>query len=191
MSGKAASINNLVGIEPAVVLSHGPTKILLDKYLWHSPEAGIVASYTPKERDVTDHFGIFRGVDQIESFAQATTVSCGAFFERRKLGCTFEELKQIFDPIFFGIGSVRFHSYLETGDTFISIGQITFYKFRQVVCSGRIYKAPEGLDLDTYFSGFNEQRLLAYDISNDFILVAEIEDVAGRAIKKQDHRTES
>lgn len=191
MSDKTAAIDNLVGIEPAVVLSHGPTKILLDKYLWHSPDAGIVASYTPKEKDVRDHFDIFRGVDQIEAFAQATTVSCGAFFERRKLGCTFEELKLIFDPIFFGIGQVRFHRYLEKGETFISIGQITFYKFRQVVCSGRIYKAPEGLDLDAYFSDFNEQRLLTYDISNDFILVAEIEDVAGRAIKKQDHRTES
>jgi len=184
MSDKTAAINNLVGIAPAVVLSHGPTKILLDKYLWHSPEAGIVACYTPKERDVKDHFGVFRGVDQIEAFAQATIVSCGAFFERRKLGCTFEELKGIFDPIFFGIGPVRFHSYLETGDTFISIGQITFYKFRQVICNGRIYKTPKGLDLDAYFSGFNEERLLAYDLSNDFILVAELEDITGRALKK-------
>jgi hypothetical protein len=181
-------MDNLVGTEPAVVLSHGPTKILLDKYLWHSPDAGIVASYTPKKRDVKDHFGIFRGVDQIEAFAQATIVSCGAFFERKKLGCTFEELKGIFDPIFLGIGSVTFHGYLETGDTFISIGQIAFYKFRQVVCNGRIYKAPKGLDLDAYFSAFNEERLLAYDISNDFILVAEIENAAGRAIKKSIHR---
>jgi len=184
MSDKTTAIHNLVGIEPAVVLSHGPTKILLDKYLWHSPDVGIIASYTPKERDVKDHFGIFRGVDQIEAFAQATIVSCGAFFEREKLGCTFEELKGIFDPIFLGIGPVRFHSYLETGDTFISIGQITFYKFRQVVCNGRIYKAPKGLDLDAYFSAFNKERLLAYDVSDDFILVAEIEDAAGRAIKK-------
>jgi hypothetical protein len=178
-------MDNLVGTEPAVVLSHGPTKILLDKYLWHSPDAGIVASYTPNERDVADHFGIFRGVDQIEAFAQATIVSCVAFFERKKLGCSYEQLKQIFAPIFLGIGPVKFHNYLETGDIFISIGRITFYKFRQMVCSGRIYKVPKGLDLDVYFSAFNEERLLAYDISDDFILVAEIEDATGRAIKKQ------
>jgi len=185
MIDKTAAIDNLVGIEPAVVLSHGPTKILLDKYLWHSPDAGIVASYTPTERDVKDHFGIFRGVDQIEAFAQATIVSCGAFTESRKLNCSFAELKQIFIPVFIGIGPVKFHSYLETGDTFISIGQIVIYKFRQMVCNGRIYKAPEGLDLDAYFSAFNKERLTAYDLSNDFVLVAELQDVTGRALKRE------
>lgn len=185
MSEKTAAIDNLVGIEPAVVLSHGPTKILIDKYIWHSPNAGIVASYTPKDRDVKDHFGLFRGVDQIEAFAQATIVSCGAFTESRKLNCSFAELKEIFIPVFIGIGPVRFHSYVEVGDTFVSIGQIVIYKFRQMICNGRIYKAPEGLDLDVYFSGFNEERLRAYDLSDDFILVAELEEVTGRALKKE------
>jgi hypothetical protein len=178
-------MDNLVGTEPAVVLTHGPTKILVDKYIWHSPDAGIVASYMPKERDVKDHFGIFRGVDQIEAFAQATIVSCGAFTESRKLKCSFAELKEIFIPVFIGIGPVKFHSYLETGDTFVSVGQIVTYKFRQMVCNGRIYKAPKGLDLDAYFSDFNEDRLTVYDLSKDFILVAELQDVTGRALKKE------
>ncbi len=178
-------MDNLLGIPPAEVLLHGPTKILLDKYLWHSPDAGIVASYTPSERDVKDHFGIFRGVDQVEAFAQASIVSCGAYRERQKLGCSFAELKQIFAPVFTGIGPVKFHSYLEQGDTFISIGQITFYKFRQMICDGRIYKAPKELDLDEYFRSYSEERLSAYDLSSDFKLVAEFSEVTGRAVKRE------
>lgn len=178
-------MDNLLGTPPKVVLSHGPTKLLLNKYLWHAPDLGIVASYTPKARDVKDHFGIFRGVDQVEAFAQATIVSCGAFLERRKQDCSFERLKQIFIPVFIGIGQVKFHNYLEKDDTFISIGQITFYKFRQMTCDGRIYKVPKGLDLDAYFKNFNEERLLTYDLSKDFTLVAELHDVTGRAIKAE------
>ncbi|MEO6633673.1 MAG: hypothetical protein ABIN13_18170, partial [Mucilaginibacter sp.] len=65
---------NLVGIDPANLLLHGPTKRLVNAYHWHSPNKGIVASYSPTERDVEDHFNVFRGVDQVESFAQATIV---------------------------------------------------------------------------------------------------------------------
>jgi hypothetical protein len=145
---------------------------------------GIVASYTPTANDVEDHFGIFRGVDQIEAFAQATIVSCGAFLEKRKTGNSFEELKQKFVPIFIGVGQVNFHSYLEKGDTFVSIGYITFYKFRQMVAEGRIYKVPKSLDLDDYFSTFNEERLRTYQLSNDFTLIAELAGITGRALKK-------
>ena len=60
-------MDSLVGIDTADILPHGPTKLLVNKYNWHSPGLGIVASYTPTERDVEDHFGIFRGVDQVEA----------------------------------------------------------------------------------------------------------------------------
>src|SRR5215469_5020983 len=69
----------LVDTIPSKILLHGPTKRLVDKYHWHLPDKGIVASYTPKERDVEDHFGVFRGVDQVEAFAQATIVSCATY----------------------------------------------------------------------------------------------------------------
>lgn len=177
-------MDSLVGVAPADVLSHGPTKLLVNDYHWHSPDTGIVASYTPKERDVEDHFGIFRGVDQVEAFAQATIVSCGAFSEKRKSGCSFAELKQLFVPVFIGVGQVDFRNYLEKGDTFINIGHIKFYKFRQMVCDGRIYKAPKGLDLDSYFCNYTDEKLLAYDLSPDFTLVAELQGITGRAIKK-------
>lgn len=167
---------------PAKVLLHGPTKRLVDKYHWHSPDKGIVASYTPNARDVEDHFGIFRGVDQIEAFAQATIVSCATYLECRKQNLTSYQLKNKFIPAFISIGNVNFHYYLEEGDTFISIGNITFYKWRQMVCDGRVYKAPKGLDLDHYFKDFTEERLLKYDISSDFKLVAELFDITGRAI---------
>jgi hypothetical protein len=174
---------NLVGVSPTQMLLHGPTKRLLNNYHYHSPNKGIVASYSPTERDVEDHFNVFRGVDQVEAFAQATVVSCATFLECRKLNCTPAELKDLFIPAFISIGSVNFHNYLELGDTFISIGNITFYKWRQMVCDGRVYKVPKGLDLDAYFSDFTEERLLKYDISKDFTLVAELFGITGRAIK--------
>jgi hypothetical protein len=176
---------NLVGVSPTQMLLHGPTKRLLNNYHYHSPNKGIVASYSPTERDVEDHFNVFRGVDQVEAFAQATVVSCATFLECRKLNCTPAELKDLFIPAFISIGSVNFHNYLELGDTFISIGNITFYKWRQMVCDGRVYKVPKGLDLDAYFSDFTEERLLKYDISKDFTLVAELFGITGRAIFKK------
>jgi hypothetical protein len=174
---------NLVGVNPTQMLLHGPTKLLLNAYHWHSPNKGIVASYSPTERDVHDHFGVFRGVDQVEAFAQASVVSCATFLECRKLNCTPEELKDKYIPAFISIGQVNFHNYLEVGDTFISIGNITFYKWRQMVCDGRVYKVPKNVDLDDYFSDFNEERLLKYDISKDFTLVADLYNITGRAIK--------
>ena len=174
---------NLVGVSPTQILLHGPTKLLLNNYHWHSPDKGIVASYSPNERDVKDHFNVFRGVDQVEAFAQASVVSCATFLECRKLNCTPEELMEKFIPAFISIGQVTFHNYLEVGDTFISLGNIKFYKWRQMVCDGRIYKAPKSLDLDDYFKDFDEERLLKYDISRDFTLVADLADITGRAIK--------
>src|SRR5215217_9172641 len=76
--------DTLVGEKPKNWLLHGPTKRLIDNYHYHSPKVGVVASYTPKERDVKDHFSIFRGVDQIESFAQASIASCGTFSQCKK-----------------------------------------------------------------------------------------------------------
>ena len=172
----------LVDVYPRQMLIHGPTKRLVDKYHWHSPDKGVVASYSPKERDVEDHFDIFRGVDQVEAFAQATIVSCATFLECRKNRCLPDDLRDKFIPAFISIGGVSFHNYLELGDTFISIGNITFYKWRQMVCDGRIYKVPKELDLDEYFKDFTDERLLKYDISKDFKLVAELTGITGRAI---------
>ncbi|RYY34229.1 MAG: hypothetical protein EOP46_14095 [Sphingobacteriaceae bacterium] len=175
----------LVGQKPKDWLLHGPTKRLVNNYHWHNPKAGIVASYTPLARDVHDHFGLFRGVDQIESFAQATIVSLATFSECKKMACTPTQLKENFMPIFISVGGVNYHSYLERGQTFINIGYIKFYKFRQMVCDGRIYKVPEGFDLDAYFSDYTEERLRAYDLPEDFKLIAELNDITGRAIKKE------
>jgi len=173
---------NLVGVDPVNLLLHGPTKRLVSAYHWHSPNKGIVASYSPTERDVEDHFNVFRGVDQVEAFAQATIVSCATFLQCRKQNCLPDVLRDTFVPAFISIGNVNFQNYLELGDTFVSIGNITFWKWRQMVCDGRIYRVPKGLDLDEYFGDFTEERLLKYDISKDFIKVAELHDITGRAI---------
>lgn len=179
------NIDTLVGFRPEHMLLHGPTKLLLDDFHWHDPQAGIVASYTPKARDVHDHFGVFRGVDQIEAFAQATIVSLGTFLECKKLNCTPLELKDKFVPAFISVGAVSFHNYLLEGETFISLGKIKFYKFRQMVCDGRIYKVQKDLDLNRYFSDFDKSRLDNYVLSDEFKLVAELTDITGRAIKRE------
>lgn len=173
--------DNLVGIAPNTILPHGPTKLLVDHYHWHHPDKGIVASYTPTENDVKDHFEVFRGVDQIEAFAQATAGSCSSFLHQLKN----KNSESSFISTFISVGSVNFYSYLKMGETFISIGQIKFYRFRQMVVDGRIYKAPKGLNLDEYFKDFTDDKLNNYDISEDFILVAELLDITGRAIKNK------
>ena len=180
-----AKVENLVGQLPEHWMLHGPKKRYVDQYLYHSPSVGIVASYTPTEENVEDHFDLFRGVDQIESFAQATVVSCATFSECKKLSVIPSELAKRFVPAFISIGQVNFHSYLEKGQTFINIGFIKFYKWRQMVCEGRIYRAPKDLDLVEYFKDFDEKRLLAYDLRSDFVLIAELYDITGKGIKKE------
>lgn len=177
-------MNNLIGIPPADVLLHGPKKTYIDTYHWHVPTIGIIGSYAPTAFDVEDHFDIFRGVDQIEAFAQTSVVSCGAFNESIKQKRDFDYLKQTFLPLFVSIGSVNFHNYIALGDVFICMGQIKFYKFRQMIADGRIYKVPKGLDLNSYFSTYSEQQFLAYELSNDFTLVAELFDIIGQGKKK-------
>ncbi len=181
---KGVLVESLCSVHPReILIAHGPKKLLVDKYHWHSPKVGVVASYTPTDYDVEDHFGVFRGVDQIEAFAQATTGSLAMFLECQKRGCAPEDLRDAFIPSFISIGNVNFMGYLEEGDTFISIGKITFYKFRQMVCDGRIYKCPGGLDLDQYFKDFTDERLLAYDLAPDFKLISDFYEITGRAIE--------
>jgi hypothetical protein len=177
--------DTLTGDLPEHWLLHGPTKRYVNNYHWHSPKLGIVASYTPTEFDVKDHFDLFRGVDQIESFAQATIVSMATIAECKKLKMTPAKLAEEFIPTFISVGAVYFHSYLEKGQTFINIGFIKFHKWRQMVCDGRIYRVPKGLDLDKYFKDFDEERLKNYDLGSDFILIAELFDITGRGIKKE------
>lgn len=177
-------LESLTGQDPAnILLHHGPTKRMVDGYHFHVPDAGIVASYTPTAENVKDHFNVFRGVDQIESFAQATVGSCAVFIECKKQQLLPEQLKEVILPYFISVGNVFFHSYLEKGDVFIHLANIKFYKFRQMVCDGRTYKVPKGLDLDKYFKNFTKQQLQNYDLSPDFTLITEYFDITGRGMK--------
>lgn len=177
-------MQSLVGIPPNQCLPHGPSKLLVDAFIWHSPNDGVVASYSPKESDVKDHFGVFRGVDQIESFAQATVVACGAFLECKKTNKSFEDLFQIYRSAFLEVGMVRFHNFLKAGDTYVCIGIIKFFKFRQMVVDGRIYKVNNNINLNTFFKDFTTQNLLNFELTNDFELVSELKGVIGKAIKQ-------
>lgn len=176
-------LENVVGQAPEnLLLHHGPTKLLINSFHYHSPNAGIVASYVPTELDVKDHFNVFRGVDQIESFSQAMG-SCSTFLQSKKEQKLPKELKETTLPYFISIGNVIFHGVVEKGDTIVHLAQIKFYKFRQIVCDGRTYKVSKGLNLDDYFKDFTDEQLLNYKLSRDFSLMAEYNAITGRGIK--------
>ena len=176
-------MESLVGQDPGLILPHGSSKLLIDEYLWHRPNVGIVASYTPKEQDVKDHFGIFRAVDQVESFGQATAVSCSAFLDTNKTGLGYKEYYKERNFVFMSIEKVLCHNFIRLNEKYICIGIITFYKFRQMATSGRIYKVVTDIDLKNYFESFTEDSLRKFELSEDFVLVTEIEKVISKGIK--------
>ncbi len=178
-------MESLVGQDPELILPHGPSKLLIDEYLWHKPNAGIVASYTPKEQDVKDHFGVFRAVDQVESFGQATAVSCSAFLDTNKTGLGYKEYYKERNFVFISIEKVLCHNFIRLNEKYICIGIITFYKFRQMATSGRIYKVVTDIDLKNYFGSFTEDSLRKFELSEDFVLVTEIEKVISKGIKME------
>lgn len=178
-------MNTLVGQDPAIILPHGPTKRLVDEYVWHSPGAGIVAAYTPNEHDVHDHFGVFRAVDQVESFGQAVVVSCSAFLDTAKMGMSYEDYYKLRNFVFVGIKAVHCHNVIRYNEKYICLGVINFYKYRQMTASGRIYKVPAGLDLHEYFKDFTEERLKNYDLDPGFVFCTELHDILGKGIKNE------
>lgn len=178
-------MESLVGQDPGLILPHGPSKLLIDQYLWHRPNDGIVASYTPKEQDVKDHFGVFRAVDQVESFGQATAVSCSAFLDTNKTGLGYKEYYKERNFVFMSIEKVLCHNFIRLNEKYICIGIITFYKFRQMATSGRIYKVVTDIDLKNYFGSFTEASLRKFELSDDFVLVTEIEKVISKGIKME------
>ena len=178
-------MSSLIGQRTDIVLPHGPTKRLVDKYLWHSPNVGIVAEYTPNERDVHDHFGVFRAVDQVESFGQAVVVSCSAFLDTQKMGLSYEEYYKKRNFVFVGIKAVHCHNVIRHNEKYVCLGVINFYKFRQMTASGRIYKVPAGLDTAQYFKDFTEERLRNYDLDKEFVFTTELHDILGKGIKNE------
>lgn len=181
--GTHPSSSSLLGLEPATVLSHGPTKLLVDRYLWYAPHLGAISCYTPTETDVRDHFGLFRGVDQVESFAQGTLASCCSLMEADKQGKTLAQIKEDFNSVFLEIGRVIFHKTLSVGETFIAVGQITFYKFRQMSMNGKIFKVPPLIDLDAFFAQFTDEDFTSYNLAPEFELVTELQGIVGKAVK--------
>ncbi len=177
-------MNSLTDVAPSQALPHGPTKLLVDEFIWHSPDVGVIASYTPTAVDVNDHFGVFRGVDQIESFGQATVVACGAFLEAQKRNLTFDELFKMYNTAFMEVGLTRFKNFIAEGETYIAMGIIKFYKFRQMIVDGRIYKVPNGLNLKEYFKDYTDSKLKNFELNEDFQLVSEINGITGKAVKK-------
>lgn len=166
------------------VLPHGPSKRLIDRILWHSPKLGSIGVYTPTPSDVKDHFGIFRGADQIECLAQASVVPLLAYNESHKLNLSFEDYFKEFVILGAGVGKVVMHHYLKEGEQFVVLGKITFYRFRQMIVDGKIFKVPDSIDVYNYFSTYPEESFKNLHLSPEFKLVSDFEDLVGRALRR-------
>ncbi len=176
---------SLVDIGPKDLLPYGETKLLVDEYLWHDHELGCIASYTVKERDVNGHFGLFRGVDQLEFFVQACVVSYVFFREAIKSDLSFQEYLANYHPLFLGIDNVQFQHSAKLGDTMIAVGVIKKYKFKQVTCSGRIYKVSSNVNLKSYCSSLSSSDVKNFNLCSDLTSITEIENSVGWMVKKE------
>ncbi|MFY0650871.1 MAG: hypothetical protein JXQ96_02500 [Cyclobacteriaceae bacterium] len=181
------SVNSetLVGLKPSDVLPHGPSKILVHDFLWHSPNLGIISSYTPSKDDVRDHFGVFRGVDQIESFGQSSIIACSAFLEAQKKQINYTELYKKYQFVFLSSQQVNCHSFLKEGETFINYAFINYYKFRQMSCSGKILSVPEHIDIHNYMKTLTEEDFSAKTLEKECKVVAEFHEIIGKGILEQ------
>lgn len=177
-------LGNLTQYGPEEVLPHGPSKIYIDAWHYHSPYFGAVASYTVRERDTRDHYGIYRGVDQVESFAQAVPVGCGVFVTALKHRLQLREVGERFWFLFLELREFRLHRPLATGDRLVVLGFLESYRFNQLTTTGRIYKAPEDLDLNAYGKTFTDDKLQKFELDKSFLLVSEIQGLTGRIIEK-------
>ncbi len=176
---------SLVGLDPKDVLPYGSTKLLVDEYLWHKPDIGGIASYTVKARDVKDHFGLFRGADQLEFFAQSSIVSLGMYIISEKASLKCSQILKKYNPAFLGVDRIRFCHFAKLNETIISVSVINKYKFKQVTCSGKIYKVPDGFNLKSYCSSLSSRDVENFNIHEALTIVAEFENAVGWCVKKE------
>ena len=176
-------MKSLVGISPHTALLHGPSKTLVDTFLWHNPDIGIIASYTPKERDTHDHFGVYRASDQMESFGLASVVAANAFLSCRKKNISFKELYVNYNFIFMKIEEIICKSFIKLGETLVIYAYFEDYKFRQMTASGKIFKTNTEFDLQEYYKSYTDKQFLAGKIDKSFVEVTELKNLVGRGIK--------
>lgn len=176
---------SLVGVQPKEILPYGPTKLFVDEYLWHNPEVGCVASYRVKEDDVKDHFGLFRGVDQLEFFAQSSLVSLGIFQIVNRTNLSIYQLQEQYNCLFLGVERVRFHHFVRCGETLISVAVLNKYVFKQMTCSGRVYKVPDDFDRKAYCSFLCADNVKDFQFKDDLKIIAEFENATGWYVKKE------
>ncbi|MEN0002745.1 MAG: hypothetical protein AAF798_01330 [Bacteroidota bacterium] len=176
--------NLIVGKGPEEVLIYGKPMLFVDEYLWFEPACGIVTVYQVKEKDVKDHFNIFRGVDMLEACGQAGISAC-TVLECQKAGKSRDELKKIFRFVFLGVDRSRFFDYAKEGDVLIAIGNITSYRFRQMTLDSTLYKVAPNFDYQNYFQNYSIADFNDKVVPTAFTPMATFENMVGRAIKLQ------
>ena len=174
----------LTEIQPENILQHGPSKRYVDEFLWFEGKLGAVATYQPTAEDVKDHFGVFRGVDQVESFAQGTAVAAITLLEAQKQGMSIVEFQKHWNIAFLGVEQVKLLNFLREGDRMVAVAQTTFHRFHQMIVNGKTFRAPADFDLQAWARDFSKQDLLDYRMPESFQPIGEISDLKVVALKK-------
>lgn len=169
---------------PADILLHGPSKIYVDELLWFYPQTGIVTTYTVQQKDVHDHFDVFRGVDMIESAGQTGVLACSILLAQKEQR-PISVLQGEFIMAFLGLGNARFHDFVKQGETLVNVIEIHRYKFRQISFSGTVYKQNGPAETKAYFDNLNEEEFKNGQLPSSFSKIADFEDYRGRAVKRK------
>lgn len=168
---------------PSEILLHGPSKTYADAFHWFFPKTGIVTSYTVQPKDVHDHFGVFRGVDMIESLAQTGVLACTILLADKEQK-PLTELREEFLMAFTELGSAHFHDFVKEGETLINMVTIQRYKFREITFSGCVYREASPQETKAYFDQLNELDFDPNQPPGSLKKIAEFKGYKGRGIRK-------
>lgn len=171
---------NCYDFKPAEVLAHGPSKIVIEKYLWLESGKGMIHSYTVTAKDVLDHFGVLRSIDQLESFGQGIC-SYSSFILAKKYEECPSNIKDHFTHINLS-GGGKFFGKIKEGETIIIFGQEDFCKFRKTRFTGQIYKWDSEQPYNEYFKDYSISDFDSLKLPKDCLHVATV-DATVKAIR--------
>ncbi len=174
---------SLVDLNPKDILPYGETKLLVDEFIWHDPKQGVAGTYVAKERDVQDHFNIFRGVDMVESFAQSTLVAGGLFLALEKSDLSIDELLERYKVVFTSIGDTKFYKQILKGDTIVHLGRLNYFKHKQISFDGIILTPTASLSAQALLETYSTDPSNYKHNHCDYSIVASLSDIKGQAIE--------
>lgn len=150
-------------------LPHGPTKLYIDEIIYNG-EMGLASLYRVQEKDTLDHFGYFRGVDQVETCGQASL----AWHMNRVYLKRLKKNKKVisFDCLANSINEAVFLSPVSTGDLYLTVCSCKHLRsFVEADSVGYVIPSEKEESVRDYFSNLKKDSLLDADLKDLFGLV--------------------